>query len=284
MTRRKHISYQELIDGFKQKGYELKHYGAVIERAIKYPLYRFTVNPQYKKTLLITSGFHGEEANGPISLLNIMDEVAKFAKKMCVCLIVYPCINPSAFDLYKRYNGSNEMMNNYFMEYEVEKNRFAGILQPNEKFIRYIIVDSPAKEVRILKRDVLKHRVPEAMLDIHQQEGQLDTGDVFAYIFNDQRPIYKKIMKKIAKIAKIARNDPAFTFDKGKKINYKIDNDGFVVLHDGSITDMFHRLGSKFTVAAETDTTLPLEKVSKINFIWITELIKLISSKKLGGK
>ncbi|MDP2683718.1 MAG: succinylglutamate desuccinylase/aspartoacylase family protein [bacterium] len=281
MTRKRHITYLELTNGFREKGYKLQQYGAVTERRIKYSLYKIIINPRYKKTLIITSGFHGEEANGPISLLQIIDEIAKFARKMRVRLIIYPCINPSAFELYKRYNGSNEMKNNYFLHYQLEDGTWVGILQPGEKFVDYIIVDSPAKEVRILKLDILKYRVPKAILDIHQQEGNLDIGDVYAYIYRN-RATYKRILKKISRIAEIAKNDEAFTFDKKGKVVVEIDNDGFIVLHDGSITDMFHRLGSKYAVTAETDTRLSLEKVSKINYIWITELVKLVA--KMGNK
>lgn len=276
MTRKKHIPYSQLIEGFREKGCELQIYGTVVERGREYPLYKFVVNPRCRKTLVITSGFHGEEANGPISLLEGIDKAVNYAKIMQVRLVVYPCVNPSAFELYKRYNGSNEKMNNYFLHYQLENGQWVGILQPGENFAQYKIVDSPAKEARILKRDILQYRIAEGILDIHQQEGLLDTGDIFAYIF-DRRPTYKRIMKKLAKVAKIARNDKTFTFDRGRKILYRIDNDGFIVLHDGTLTDMFYRFGCKFVVAAETDTRMPLDKVCQVNLIWVTELIKLVA-------
>ena len=279
MTRKKHISYLELIAGFRKKGYSLKTYGKVIERGVKYPLYKLVLNPLCRQTLIITSGFHGEEANGPISLLEIINRVADFSHKMQVRVIIYPCVNPSAFALYRRYNGSNEKWNNYFLHYKLADGQWVGILQPGEEFAAYKIVESLAKEVWPLKRDIFQYRTAEGILDIHQQEGQLDTGDIFAYIF-DRRPTYKRIMKKLAPIAKIARNDNTFTFDRGRKILYRIDNDGFIGLHDGTITDMFYRFGCKFAVAAETATRLPLEKVAQVNLIWIMELIKLITKEK----
>lgn len=278
MEKNKATTYRELIQGFRDKGYKLQTYGAVKENRKNYRLYKTVINPQYRQTLLITSGFHGEEFNGPISLLTIFDEVVRFAKKMRVRLIVYPCVNPSGFDLHKRYNASDESQNNDFMRYEIEGGKWVGTLQPGEAFLSYKIVDSGAKEVRLLKRDVLKYDVPRGALDIHQQEGDLKTGDFYAYIF-DRKSTYRKIMQKLKKVAKVAKNDPAMNFEDGRKIYYRIDNEGFIVLHDGTLTDMFYRLGSKFVVTSETDTTMPLEKVCQINLIWIKELIKLIAKK-----
>src|SRR3989338_4484173 len=118
------MTYQELMSGFKNKGYKLKSYGAVKENRKNYRLYKIVINPHYQRTLLITSGFHGEEFNGPISLFEIFDKAVAYAKKMRVRLIVYPCINPSGFDLRKRYNASDESPNNDFLRYEIEKDKW----------------------------------------------------------------------------------------------------------------------------------------------------------------
>lgn len=281
MTR---MTYDQLIAEFgakeKRLRYKLKKYGTVLEVGRKYGLYKIVINPRCRRTLLIVSGFHGEEFNGPISLVHIFDEAARYARRRGVRLIVYPCINPSGFDLHKRYNASDEIQNNDFLRYQLPDGSWVGTLQKDEeeKFVAFEIVDSKAKEVRLLKRDVLKYRVPAGALDIHQQKGNLDTGDFYAYIF-DLRPVYKKIMNKLKKFAKVARNDPAMNFEDGREVYYKIDNDGFVVIRDGTLTDMLHRLGTKYAVAAETNTTLPLETVCRINLTWIKEMIKLIAKK-----
>lgn len=277
MKKKKRMTYQELMHGFKNKGYALINYGTVRENQ-KYPLNKIIVNPRYKKTLLITSGFHGEEFNGPISLLEIFDEVATYAKKMRVRLVVYPCVNPSGFDLHQRYNASGEKQNNDFLRYVIEDGKVVSILKKDEPFTEIKAVNSPAKEVRLLKIDMFSSFLgaPAGVLDIHQQKGNLKTGEFYAYIFN-LRATYRRIMKKLGRVAKVAKNDPAMNFDKGRKVLYRIDEDGLIVLHDGTLTDMFYRLGSKFVVTAETKTTLPLEQVSQINLIWIKELIKLIA-------
>lgn len=129
------MGYQELIDRFRKKGLKLISYGLVKENKI-YRLYKIVVDSNSKKTLIITSGFHGEEYNGPISLLQIIDKVIDYAKSKKVNLIIYPCINPSGFDLRQRYNASNEIPNNDFLRYEIKKGMWTSIIRPKQEFLK----------------------------------------------------------------------------------------------------------------------------------------------------
>jgi hypothetical protein len=63
-----------------------------------------------------------------------------------------------------------------------------------------------------------------------------------------------------------------------------IDEDGFIVVHDGTITDMFWRYGTAYSVTAETNTKISLQKVAAINKTWIIEMINLISKGKAIDK
>ncbi len=288
MTDKKDMTYYDLLQGYVAKKYELEKYGQVKEtvrdKVMYYPLYKTVINPEYEETLLITTGFHGEEFNGPISLLNIMDEAVDYAKEKQARLIVYPCVNPAGFDLHQRYNPSDELRygNNDFWRYQIENGEWVGTLEPGQNFLDWKIVDSAAKEVRLLKRDILNYHshVPRAVLDIHQddniEEGQ---GNFYAYIF-DKREVYLKIMEKLAKITDVCKNIETATTEGDRKVSYRIDDDGFIFLHDGSITDMFYRLGSEFAVCAETNTDLPLDKVCEVNLTWIKGMIDLIAKKK----
>jgi hypothetical protein len=286
MKDKKDMTYRDLLQGYVDKKYELECYGSVKEpvrgKDEYYRLYKMILNPEYEKTLLTTTGFHGEEFNGPISLLNIIDEATAFAKEMETRLIVYPCISPSGLDLHQRYNPTDDVGdngNNDFLRYEIEKDNWIGTLEAGQTFLNYKTVESAAKEVRLLQRDLLKYQnpVPQAVLDIHQDDNVKNgQGNFYAYIF-DQRPVYLEIMRKLAQITDVCKNIEASNTEGDREVSYRIDNDGFIFLHDGSITDMFYRLGSKFCVCAETNTDLPLEEVSQINLIWIKELIKLIA-------
>lgn len=274
------MTYHELVSGYRAKGYRLKYYGKVKENRRTYRLYKIVINPWYKTTMLITAGFHGDEPNSPISLLEIIDKIGAYAKTMRVRIVAYICVNPGGFDKRKHYNPSNEYFNNDFMRFIIEGGKFVGTLQYfDEPFIDTDLVESPAKEVCRLQEDVKKYYfpAPAAVLDIHQQEGNLKTGDIFAYIF-DRPATYRRIMNKLEKIAPIARNDSWMDHQDNREIHYRIDEDGFVFLHDGTITDMFHHcFKSKYVVTSETKTTLSLEQVATINLIWAKELIKLVA-------
>jgi hypothetical protein len=278
------VTYYDLLQGYVDKGYELKNYG-FIEAGNKglhaqYCLYKIVINPSGQKSLLITTGFHGEEFNAPISFLQIIDKVVAFAEKNGVRVILYICVNPVGFDLHQRYSPIDidklKSGNNDFLRYKIAKDKWVCCLKTGEEILDYKIIESGAKEVRLLKADMLKYPVPDGILDFHQQKGNLTTGNLFAYIF-DRRDTYRQIMNKLEKITPIARNEPWKDIQDGREIHYRIDEDGFVFVHDGSITDMFYRLGSRFAVCAETNADLPLTKVSQINLIWVKELIKLIA-------
>lgn len=274
------ITYQELIFGYRHTDHRLHFYGNIKEGNKRYTLHKIVANARYKKTLLITTGFHGEEFNAPIALLHIFKKIVAYAKKMHVRLIIYPCINPSGFDLRQRYNASNEQSNNYFMHYILENGDEVGVLEKDERFVHYNIVDSPAKEVRLLKKDILKYlpNPPDAVIDIHQQHGSLENGEIYAYVF-DRLPLYRRIMKKLGKIAPIAKNDLCTSNEDGREVFYRINEDGLIVLHDGTITDLFYQKGTQYAVTSETKTTMSLEKVAAVNLLWIKELIRLIAKK-----
>ncbi len=286
------MRYNELIRHFRRQGFALQSYGRVKEGGKNYPLYKIFIAaggrpPLLSKegrgvvALLITSGFHGEEFNGPISLLKILPRLARRARDRGVNLLVYPCVNPSGFDARQRYNISGEEQNNDFLRYEVKKGVWAGTLKKGEKFLRYKLVASPAREARLLRADLrraglLGRQKPSAVLDIHQDD-DLERGDFYAYIF-DQPEIYEKIMRRLDKFAGRARDVTALNFEGHRKVRYMIDKNGFIFLHDGTLTDMFYRLGVPFVAAVETNQRLPFAQVVKINRLWAEALLDLVAT------
>ena len=80
--------------------------GRVMEAGKEYQLFRLTVPGS--RWLVITSGFHGEEPAGPLTLAESFPEIAAYARARDVGLRVYPCINPSGFEVgtpYERRSG-----------------------------------------------------------------------------------------------------------------------------------------------------------------------------------
>lgn len=276
------MKYKELISAYKKKGYHLIKYGSVLEDR-KYDLFKIVINNGSKKSFLITTGFHGEEFNGPISILKIIDDVVEYASLKKVNLIVYICVNPSGFDKHKRYNLSDENQNNDFIRYLVNKKWVIGL--DGKKFQDVKIIEAKAKESRILKNDILDFgTVPVGVLDIHQDD-DITKGDFYAYISNN-RDLYEKIMKKVDKVAKRSRNTKTKNFDNdGNAIIEIIDKEGFREVRDSGLSDLFFVFESKFAVTIETNIKLRLSKVSAVNKIWIKEMINLVAdSKELDKK
>ena len=56
------------------------------------------------------------------------------------------------------------------------------------------------------------------------------------------------------------------------------DGEGFILCHDGSVTDRFHRAGVPYTAAIETTTETPAELSDEINLIWIRGFIDLAAA------
>ena len=57
----------------------------------------------------------------------------------------------------------------------------------------------------------------------------------------------------------------------------RTDRNGCVVYHDGSLPDLFWRLGADHAITVETPTTTSFEKCDEINMVWILGVIRLIS-------
>jgi len=81
-------------------------YGTVIEGGRAFELVGLRLAGA--RTVLITAGFHGDEKAGPLTLLEHIAEIVDYAAARGVGLLVYPCINPSGFEVGSRYNRSGE--------------------------------------------------------------------------------------------------------------------------------------------------------------------------------
>ena len=244
---------------------DISEYGAVHEGGRDYPLLRAVVPGE--PTVLITSGFHGEEQAGPITLLEHLPEIAERARRRGVGLWVYPCVNPSGFEAGHRYNMSGEHPNNDFLRYEVAPGVWEGILTPPDApFLRWELYDGGPKETRALRQELQRFAAspPRAALDIHQ-DAWMRGAFCYAYIFGEHTD-YHPIVEACEAHVHVARServgDHAVT-----------DADGLVVLHDGSISDWLTRIGVPWTAALETSTDTPLALAKQVNLRWIEAFI-----------
>ncbi|WP_224248095.1 M14 family metallopeptidase [Hyalangium gracile] len=243
---------------------EVAEYGRVMEAGKEYPLFRLTVPGS--RWLVITSGFHGEEPAGPLTLAESFAEIVAYAKARDVALRVYPCINPSGFEVGTRYNRSGEKPNNDFLRYEVTPGAWKGELTRGESFLRWVLYDGGPKETRAVRADIDRFAPPAAALDIHQ-DNYLSIAATYAYTFGDSAA-YRPMVEAAASHVAVIRQQ------KVDEHNHT-DADGLIQFHDGSVTDYFMRRGVPYTAALETTTRTPLASCHAVNLIWIRGFIDL---------
>src|SRR5688500_12157321 len=104
---------------------ELESYGEVIENGRPYPL-MVAVVPGGPRQLVVTTGFHGEEPAGPLTMCGHLGEIADWVRGAGIGARIYTCINPSGFEAGHRYNASGERPNNDFLRYETAPGVWKG--------------------------------------------------------------------------------------------------------------------------------------------------------------
>ncbi|NTX12781.1 hypothetical protein HUA76_18460 [Myxococcus sp. CA056] len=259
----RYTDYAQRIRSFENLG-EVAEYGQVLEGGQPYPLFRITVPGE--RWLVITSGFHGEEPAGPLTLAERFPEVVAYARQRGVGLRVYPCINPSGFEDGTRYNRSGEKPNNDFLRYEVAPGEWRGELNEGQDHLRWALYDGGPKETRLVRSDLARFRAPNAALDIHQ-DNYLGGAATYAYTFGD-KAFYRPFVEASSKHATVVRN---------QKVDEQniTDDDGLIVYHDGSVTDWYARQGVPYTATLETTTPMSMEACHAVNLIWIRGFIDL---------
>lgn len=254
---------------------DLVEYGRVAENGRDYPLLRLTVPGE--RWLTITSGFHGDEQSGPLTLLEYMPAIAEVARSRGVGLRVYPCINPSGFEAHTRYNASGERPNNDLLRYEISPGVWVGELRAGQQYLRWKPHAAGPKETRELIADLERFPAPHAALDIHQDRW-LQGRHVYAYTFGDRRA-YRPLVARSAALARVAANT---IVDDAS--GARTDAEGLIEYNDGSVTDYFLRRGVPWEAALETTVDNPLEVCARINLLWIRGFIELAAGLRLGAE
>ncbi|MBJ6759436.1 hypothetical protein JGU66_01595 [Myxococcaceae bacterium JPH2] len=251
---------------------DVSEYGQVLEGGREYPLFRLVLPG--KRWLVLTSGFHGEEPAGPLTLAEHLPEVIAHAKARGVGLRIYPCINPSGFEDGTRYNRSGEKPNNDFLRYEVAPGEWRGELNGEPPFLRWALYDGGPKETRAVRTDLARFAPPDAALDIHQ-DNYLPGPATYAYTFGD-KAAYRPLVAACAARVAVLRQ---------RKVdeNNVTDADGLIEFHDGSVTDWYMRQGVPWAATLETTTVTPLETCHAVNLIWIRGFIDLAAGVRPGA-
>lgn len=260
------MRYEDFVRGFcsHENVAAVATYGRVIEGGREYPLLRADVPGE--RTVLVTTGFHGEERAGPLTLLEHLPDLVGRARELGVGLRIYPCINPSGFEAGTRYSRSGVGPNNDFLRYEVTPGRWAGELLPGQPFHTWVEFTEGPAETRALRRDLAGLGTPYAALDIHQDR-YLAGAYHYAYVFGAVEE-YRPLVERSRSLAPAA---VGYAVDEW----HRTDEDGLVESHDGSVTDLFFRRGTRYLAALETTTGTPLASCHEINRIWIRGFLEL---------
>lgn len=219
--------------------------------------------------LLVTAGFHGDEVAGPLTLLHHLPELVAYARERNVGLSIYPCINPSGFDIRTRYNVSGIGPNNDFVRYRTQHGddwRWVDGLTPGQTFETWRPFAEGPNETRVMAKHLAAEPTPHAMLDIHQ-DPWLARQACYAYVFGD-RQAYRPLLANAHDVLPVAANEEV---DDG----LWSDAEGLIELHDGSITDLFWRRGTPFVATLETSTMAPLPACHAVNMIWLRGFVDL---------
>ena len=253
---------------------EVADFGSVEEGRQSYPLLSATLPGE--RTVLITGGFHGDEKAGPLTLLEHALAIVAYARRYGVGLRIYPCINPSGFEAHTRYNVSGERPNNDFLHYEVTPGVWKGELRTGQPFLRCEPSRAVAKETAALRAELDRHPIPDASLDLHQ-DNFIHGSLFYAYTFGERTP-YRPLMARSGARVPILRSS---LVDSGHEPGTDVvaDEEGIIECHDGSITDRYHRAGSRYVAAIETTTETPGPLADAINLIWIHGFIDLVATR-----
>jgi hypothetical protein len=243
---------------------DVHEFARVVEGGIEYPL--LVATTPGRRTLLVTSGFHGNETAGPMTLLEQFPALVEYARRRDVGLRVYPCLNPSGFEDNTRYNRSGERPNNDFLRYEIEPGCWVDVLRGRGPFLQFAPHRGGPKETRALLAELEHAPLPAAALDIHQDPWMEDRLS-YAYTFGP-RHAYLPLVAEADRLVPVARE--AEVDD-----DLHTDADGLIELHDGSVTDYMYRRGVRYAAALETTTTTPAALSNEVNLRWLYGFVEL---------
>ncbi|MFA5796896.1 MAG: succinylglutamate desuccinylase/aspartoacylase family protein [Candidatus Woesearchaeota archaeon] len=222
------------------------------KQQVKYPLLKLDCFTKEQPILLLTAGFHGDEIAGPFTMLYKLEEIIEKSKQKNVGLIIFPCINPSGFDIRERYNIASQHLpeaeqkpNNDFMRYVTKNHNIVDDLGDSNVFITWFYSNDksitgwlPHETIRIhkhLHKFIHKSRIKriKGHLDLHQDcfmeelerdnPGKMSANNegTYAYVFDKEKYLY--IMQRTESLVPPLRE---FLIDTGYRQRMTIKENG----------------------------------------------------------
>lgn len=278
--------YAELLSSFEHKadalGLVRESYGTISYPGAEYRLLKLTLDGG-DGFVVITTGFHGDEIAGPLSILEHLEEIVGYARQCGVGLVIYPCTNPSGFDGRTRYNADEERGNNDFLRY-LKGGIWTDDLKNSTEHDGWRWSSDPSLgqilplETRLLHEDMrqLPFESVRAIIDLHQDHF-LEGPSSYAYVFGEGTE-YVSIVEEVEKRVQLLRNTAINSGQSPGCPPDEIpvsDEHGFIRRHDGTVTDLFHRLGVPYSVAVETTGDTELGAAMDVDLIWVKGILRL---------
>lgn len=253
------------------------------------------------KIVLIAAGLHGDEIFGPLTLNKHIGKIFDYAHQRGVKLIIFPLNNPSGFEAGTRYNvdgDRGDAGNNDFMRYFLKNGKMVEDLCSGRKYASWIwssdsrLKTKLPKETRALHKELKKLPLGQikAVVDLHA-DNFISKPFVYQYGFGNfsiYQPIIKKIKKHVRLLANVNVDSGYFVVPdyvseivrNGKVVKDVFvpmsDKDGFIVRHDGTLPDLFYRLGAKYCLTIELTQGVKPSTADKVNLEWIRGIIDLV--------
>lgn len=251
----------------------------------RWPLLRIDdVSRAGKPIVLVTAGTHGEEIAGPMTFHHRFADIADAAAAHGLRLVCYPLLNPSGFARGTRYGADGAPSgNNDYLRYRLGDGRWVWDL-PSDAFVAEWRWSSDERlGIALPPETAAAHawlkeedwpRVAAAV-DLHQDFLSPDQSPgAYHYAFGDLER-YAAIVEDVSRIVRIA-SDRAFAVDpSGAAEAMRSDARGFIVRHDGSLSDLWHRLGVAHAITVETLGGTSVEDAIRVNLAWIKGLCAL---------
>jgi len=252
--------------------------------------------------VLIRAGIHGDEIFGPLTLMKYSGEIFSYAHERGVKLIIFPLDNPSGFEGKTRYNvvgDIGEGGNNDYLRYRISDGRIVGDLGTSDEFVSWFWASDPGFNIHLPAETLISHQALQklplnqvrALIDLHADNYIIIPGTYY-YSFANGRQ-YETILNRIERVVPILRNeyiDSGFLNIAGytaeeiqaghivkDQFNPKTDQFGSITRHDGTLPDLFHRLGALHCLTIEITGATDPAAADIVNLAWIHGLIDLVA-------
>jgi predicted deacylase len=222
----------------RRRGFRLRTIGRVGPE--RFPLFMI-VFPGKGKTICLTTGIHGDERSGPISMLSFLKTYRHRASGPR--LILFPCLNPSGFDRNRRRTAEHRDPNRHWTTKRAHV--------PMHGMVK-----------RALAKEKILH-----FMSLHEDV----RTKFFLYVMRrEEETFYRKVLAAGGKVIPVHR---------GRNVYAKRAESGLVYDEHHTLEDWMNAQGAVTNICAEAPGKLPLGIRVRLNLAVVLTWLKLCASR-----